>query len=141
MLWYTVVYDSTVYYSTLHYTLLASAYTPCHRQAVVRQPVRQPGDHRGERELHPVLQGRPEGVRSLHADLRRSGPCGEEEEDPVLRHADRLEVLRQPDGLRRREVLPGDAHLHAVPLRRGVLRHRQCAARFARRGLDRDCCH
>mmetsp|Transcript_28952 Transcript_28952/g.77366 ORF Transcript_28952/g.77366 Transcript_28952/m.77366 type:complete len:221 (+) Transcript_28952:944-1606(+) len=94
-------------------------------QAVVREPLGQLGDHRRQCQEHPLLRGWPQGLRPVDAHIGSPRLGGQEEEDPLFRHAYRLEVLRQPHGLRRREVLPGQGVLCALPVWRGVLRHRQ----------------
>mmetsp|Transcript_114413 Transcript_114413/g.363636 ORF Transcript_114413/g.363636 Transcript_114413/m.363636 type:complete len:221 (-) Transcript_114413:676-1338(-) len=94
-------------------------------QAVVRKPLGQLGDHRRQCQEHPLLRGWPQGLRPVDAHIGSPRLGGQEEEDPLFRHAYRLEVLRQPHGLWRREVLPGQGVLCALPVWRGVLRHRQ----------------
>mmetsp|Transcript_40655 Transcript_40655/g.131639 ORF Transcript_40655/g.131639 Transcript_40655/m.131639 type:complete len:372 (-) Transcript_40655:48-1163(-) len=78
--------------------------------------------HRRERELHPVLRGRAQGLRALDANLVRPRPGRREARHPVLRGPHRVEVLWQPDGLGHGR-LPRQARLHPLHLRRGVLRH------------------
>mmetsp|Transcript_86690 Transcript_86690/g.226245 ORF Transcript_86690/g.226245 Transcript_86690/m.226245 type:complete len:377 (+) Transcript_86690:359-1489(+) len=91
--------------------------------AVLRVALRLAGHDRRELRLHPAIQGGPQGLREVHAHLRRPGPGGQEEGHRVFRGSNRLEVLRQFDG-QRHQLLPGQGHLHSVHLRRGVFRDR-----------------
>mmetsp|Transcript_1104 Transcript_1104/g.3494 ORF Transcript_1104/g.3494 Transcript_1104/m.3494 type:complete len:206 (-) Transcript_1104:225-842(-) len=61
-------------------------------------------------------------MRPLDANLVRARPGGGGEGHELLRGAHRLEVLRQPDG-QRLGRLCGQARLHALPLRRRIVRH------------------
>jgi hypothetical protein len=83
------------------------------RPRLLRHALRQPGGDRRQCRTGAGLRRGHRRHRTLDAYQRGGGPGGAKARRALLRDADRLEVLRQPDGRRQG---------HAV--RRGKLRHR-----------------
>ena len=66
------------------------------RPALLRHPQRQPGGAGGQCHLAPGYRGGLARRRALDAHQRGGRPRGRGAGHPLLRNADRLEVLRQP---------------------------------------------